>query len=187
MMGTGKGTEILAGMVGVLFFGVGGFVAVPRLLRRPTSAVLTANALEQNTIYGSAVIPWEDVESVGLVKHLGTKMPGIRLKSYDRYLENMSPELAKCIAKGLPYLRWLARLTSILDVPTTLTLWSKLEGRTDPAQGLKEFGKVGDYAEALLWNRNTFGYDVLFAWADCDRPAEDFAHLLRQYWQRAKC
>jgi hypothetical protein len=147
--------------------------------------VLTADGLQQKTIYGSALIPWKDVEKVGVVKHLGTKMPAIRLKTYDRYLENMSPELASSMARGLPYMRWLARLTSILDVPTTLTIWSKLEGKGDPVQALKEFGKVGNFAEALLWNRNTYGYDVLFAWADCDRPAEDFAGLLRQYWQRA--
>ena len=175
---SGDGEAVLGGLLAIVFFGGGGLVAIPRLLWRKVTLVLTSEGLEQRYPEGSAHIPWQDVEQVGLVSAYSTTMPGIRLNSYDEYLDNMSPSLAAFFAKNLPYMKWLARTTSLLDLPAGAGLWSKMRG-VDVHQGdLKAFGKVGTSAEGLLWSRERFGYDILFSWAELDRPAAEFVALL---------
>ena len=180
-----SGEEVLAGLLAIVFFGGGGFYAIPKLLRRQVSMALTPEGIEQRYAEGNAYIPWSDVEKVGIISIFSNKMVGIRLKSYDRYLGRMSPSLAEFTIKNLPYLKLLARATSLLDVPTSVDVWSKLEGH-DVSGGLKSFGKVGDLAEALLWARNQYGYDLALSWAELDRSATDFVALLEEYRASAK-
>ncbi|MBU6187648.1 MAG: DUF2982 domain-containing protein [Cyanobacteria bacterium REEB444] len=106
-------------------------------------------------------------------------MVGLRLKTYDRYINNLSPQLAEFMTKSLPYLRFLA--VSTLPISTSMKVWSALEGHGNPAETLRSFGKIGTIVEAMLWNREEYGYDILFAWSDLDRSAADFVQLLDQY------
>jgi hypothetical protein len=62
-------------------------------------------------------------------------------------------------------------------------LWSRLAGTTDPAGALKETGDLGALAEMLLISRQAWGYDLLFAWYDLDRPAKNLAVLMEAYRQ----
>lgn len=172
--------EILAGFVAVIFFGGMGLYSIPKILRRDVSMVLSSQGIEQRWPQGSAFIPWADVEKVGIVSMFSNKMVGIRLRSYDRYLNDMSPELAEFCVKNLPYLKLLARATSLLDAPAPIALWSKLEG-TDVSEALKGFGQVGNLAEALMWARANNGYDLTLSWAELDRSAEKFVALLEEY------
>jgi hypothetical protein len=150
------------------------------MLRRKVSMVVTPEGIEQRYVEGKAFIPWPDVEKAGIISMFANKMVGIRLKSYDRYLEGMSPSLAEYITKSLPYLKWLTRATSLLDVPTAVSVWTKLEGH-DVSEALSSFGKVGNLAQVLLWSRQRFGYDLTLSWAERDRSAEDFVALLEEY------
>lgn len=183
MVFSGKG--VFAGLLTIVFFGGGGFYAIPKMLRRQVSMALTPEGIEQRYAEGNAYIPWTDVEKVGIISMFSNKMVGIRLKSYDRYLERMSPSLAEFTIKNLPYVKLLARATYLLDVPTSVDVWSKLEGH-DVSGGLKSFGKVGDLAEALLWARNQYGYDIALSWVELDRSATDFVALLDEYRASAK-
>jgi hypothetical protein len=173
--------EYLIALASLLFFGGGTLIALPRMLRRPVSMMLAPEGLQQVTIWGSASVPWPDVEAVGVARFMGQKMLGVKLRSYDRYLANMSPELAGALTKSMPYLRVGARAMGMLPVGSAVSLWSRLEGHGDPASALKEFGKVGDFAGMLMWTRNNFGYDLLFGWSDVDRPTAELAKLVEQY------
>ncbi|MCX7113402.1 MAG: DUF2982 domain-containing protein [Proteobacteria bacterium] len=180
-----SGEEVFAGLLGIVLFGGGGLYGIPKMLRRRVSMVLTPEGIEQRYAEGSAYIPWSDVEKVGIISMFSNKMVGIRLKSYDRYLDRMSPSLAEFMTKSLPYLKLLTLATSLLDVPTSVTVWSKLEGH-DVSEALDGFGKVGDLAQALLWSRKQYGYDLALSWAEIDRPATEFVALLEGYRSSAK-
>jgi hypothetical protein len=175
-----SGEAILAGLLAVIFFGGGGLYAIPKLLRRDISMVLSSEGIEQQYAQGSTFISWDDVEKIGIVSMFSNKMVSIRLSSYDRYLDDMSPDLAAFFMQSLPYLKVLTRATSLLDAPTAIVLWSKLEG-ADVSEALKSFGKVGNLAEALMWARTNYGYDLMLSWADVDRSATKFAALLEEY------
>lgn len=143
--------------------------------------VLTDEALEQVTHWGTAMIPWNDVEQIGVAQQYGNKFVGIRLRTYDRYVASLSPDTVEAFTKYLPYTKGLVRATAYLDTPKVVELWSTFRGYDDPKEALKNFGKVGTLVEGLLWVREATGYDVLFAWVDLDRPVEQFVALLEQY------
>lgn len=180
-----SGEEIFAGILAIVFFGGGGIYAIPKMMRRKVSMVLTPEGIEQRYEEGSAHIPWVDVEKVGIISMFSNKMVGIRLNSYDSYLNRMSPRLAEFTTKNLPYLKLITRATTFLEVPPSVALWSKLDGH-DISEGLDSFGKVGDLAQALLWSRKQYGYDLAISWAEMDRPATEFANLLNDYISAAK-
>jgi hypothetical protein len=167
--------------LGSVLFGALGLWASRRISRRKTSMVLTPERLEQVTIYGAASMPWRDVEKVGALSYLGQKMLGVRLKTYDAYLGGMSQELAGAITKAMPFVRVAASAMSLVPGSQLLTLWSRLDGVAEPAEALKDVGKVGDVAGMLVWSRKTLGYDILFGWADFDRPVAELVDLLEQY------
>jgi len=153
--------------------------------RRKVTMVLTSKGVEQRFVDGSAYIRWADIEKVGIFSIFSNKMVGIRLKNYDRYLSEMSPSLAAGMTKRLPYLKLMVRATSFIDAPTSIAVWSKLEGH-NVSGGLDSFGKVGDLVEALLWSRNNYGYDLALGWAELDRSATSFATLLNNYLSSTK-
>ena len=171
-----SGENILAGVVGVAFFGLIGFWAVPKMWRRDVSMVLTRQGIEQKYAQGSTLIPWPDVEKIGIYRVARTKMVGIRLRSYDRYLGDMSPSVAEFASKGLSIMKLLARGASMVHVQGGVGLWMAAQGRS-----LKSFGKVGTLAESMMWSRENFGFDLGFAWSDLDRSPEAFVALLEQY------
>ena len=170
-----SGEAVFVGLLSVLFFGGGGLYAIPKQWRRKVSMVLTSDGIEQRYHRGTTFIPWQDVESVGVVAIFSNKMVGIRLQSYDHYLSSMSPDLAVFFLRSLPYMKLVTRATALVDVPGTL--WRKLQGR----DAITSFGKVGDVAQALLWSRSNYGYDLLLSWVDIDRSASEFAALLEEY------
>jgi Protein of unknown function (DUF2982) len=175
-----SGEEVFGGLVGLAFFGGGALYGIPRMLRRQVPLALTPEGLEQRYPEGNACIPWSDVEAIGLVSMFGTKMVGLRLTSYDRYMGRMSPALAAHLTKTLPYMKLMAGAASLLDTPNAVAAWAKHDGH-DVSGGLKSFDEVGSWAEALRWTRDLCGYDIALSWAELDRPAADFVALLEGY------
>jgi hypothetical protein len=171
----------LVGGGGILAFAVLCLYGAGRMWRRKTSMVLVPDHLEQVTLYGSAAVPWSDVEKVGSLSYLGQKIIGVRLRSYDAYLANLSPELAGTLTKAMPLVRVAATGVATLPGSQFLTLWSRLDGVSDPGDALKGFGKVGDLAGLLMASRKMLGYDLTFGWADFDRPVDELVRLLEQY------
>jgi hypothetical protein len=181
MMLDGDGSDALVGMLCLLFFGIGGVIAIPKLFRRTISVVLTKQGIEQKHIYGNALIRWSDIEEIGITKMFGQQMVGVRISNYDRYLADMSPKFASALTKSLPYFKLLALFMPFANIPLAVRLWSRLENSADPIRSLKDFGKVGDLAGLMMWQRKTFGYEILFGWADIDRPYAEFVELLNNY------
>lgn len=86
------GTKII-GLVCVLFFGGGFAVLLWKKLRDPIVLTLTEDGIKPQS---GGFIPWEDFEAVGVGRIAGapggTKVIGIRLKSYEGYLASFTPE-----------------------------------------------------------------------------------------------
>jgi hypothetical protein len=92
----------IIGLAGLVFFGIGGFAALPRLVR--PALVLTPQGIE---LTSGGLIPWEDIQDVGIARmSRGTKALGIRLSRTDRYL-------ASRVGSKTGWRRSLARLGAI--------------------------------------------------------------------------
>jgi Protein of unknown function (DUF2982) len=180
---TGEMEAISAGLFALALFGLCQ-LRVPKLWHRKVSMALSPRGLEQVTFYGTAIIPWQDIERIGTIRIYGNRVVGLQLRSYDRYLRSMSSDMAEALMKDVAYLKLFARAASLLDMPSSVTLWSKLEGRGEPGEALESLSKVGSLAETLLWSRKACGYDLALGWADVDRSAGKFADLLSAYQQK---
>lgn len=89
---TGLGAKII-GLVCVLFFGGGFALLLWKKLRDPIVLTLTEDGIKPQS---GGFIPWEDFEAVGIGRIEGgapggTKVIGIRLKSYEGYLASFTP------------------------------------------------------------------------------------------------
>ena len=89
----GLGAKII-GLVCVLFFGGGFALLLWKKLRDPIVLTLTEDGIKPQS---GGFIPWEDFEAVGIGRIEGgapggTKVIGIRLKSYEGYLASFTPE-----------------------------------------------------------------------------------------------
>lgn len=179
-----SGDEIVGGLMAILFFGGGGAYAIPTLLRRRVPMTLTAEGIAQRYPQGSAFIPWADVEQIGLMSIYSTELVGLRLKSYERYLGSITPDLAAHITKNLPHLKFMSRVTTEeLEAPDILEDWAKREGH-EGAAALEGFSKVKDFAEALAWSRTQYGFEIMFSWVELDRSPKAFVQLLEEYHQK---
>lgn len=160
-----------AGILAVVFFGYG-LTRIPALARRKVTLVLTPDALEQVHPQGVATIPWADVAAVGIGSTgRGRPMAGILLHSYDRYLGQMPPALAAYSERRTRFMTLVAAATAVIA-----------HGR---ARGmLADYSRTRDMASRLAWQRERFGYDILLAWNELDRPARDFAALLHEHVTR---
>jgi hypothetical protein len=95
-------------------------------------------------------------------------MAGILLHSYDRYLGQMPPALAAYTKRHVRFMKPVAGATAVLA--------------NRQARGmLTDYSRTRDMASGLAWQRENFGYDILLAWSELDRPARDFAALLNEH------
>ena len=145
---SGSTAEVGAGLLSVIFFGGGGLYAIPKIVRRKFTMILSADGIRQQYAQGTTFIPWADVEKIGLIKIFGNKLVGIRLRTYDQYLNNMSPELAEFTLKTLPYMRLMAKATTLLPTQSPLELWSAFEGSV-LAKLLELRRRLGDPVDGL--------------------------------------
>jgi hypothetical protein len=88
----------IIGLVCVLFFGGGYGALVVKKLRNPTVLELSVDGIKPQS---GGFIPWEDFEASGLGRvegaRGGTKVIGIRLKSYAGYLASLTPEQIRLV------------------------------------------------------------------------------------------
>ena len=160
---------IIIGLPAIIFFGHIMLLDVPRLARRRVTMTLTPEGIVQHDPSGNSLIPWDDVEEIGVatvssIRSTSTKLAGVRLRSYERYLNSMSPELVGQLQQPMKFLRVFARLT--------IVRFARPIGRYRDVQSL---------ADALAFNRRLCGYDIAFGWVERDRSAKKFVELLEQY------
>lgn len=156
---------IVFGVITVIFFGGGmAYAMLVSARRRFVSFTLTPLGIEVN----GGLVPWEDVEAVGVVK-ASTKLLGIRLTSYDRYLASMTP--AARIGTE-PHMRWFLRPIAAIDGLL-------------PGAGLTNSVRTASSLErGLRWNRRNFGWDLTFSPIMIDRPLVRFVAFVDDYWRR---
>ena len=158
--------HIAIGAIGVIFFGGGGGFALWSMSRTPWTIAFAPDALEIRREDHITRAPWDDIETVGMVKMHGQKMPSIRLSSYDRYLASHSPETARAYGRRIGAMKWIAGATAIATARPALA-------------GHAVADKIEGYLGA---NRAMTGYDISFAWSQLDRPAKKFVALLESEW-----
>ncbi len=110
------------------------------------------------------LVPWEDVEAVGLGKlNSGTlTVVGIRLASYDAYLQSLPDQAKKeSLAFG-----WLGSAVGALTIPANFDASSAAQAVAEgDLKGLVNWDLLSvprrDLAKQLLWARKqTGGYDL---------------------------
>jgi hypothetical protein len=183
MMMAGSGSEVFYGLLSfVLFGGVGGFF-IRKVLGRQVSLVLTPEGIEQRTPWGSATIPWREIEAIGTFRmQLTNNFVGLRLYTYDYYLDHMSEQLARFYAKSIPYLRLVAKGVQHLPVHGGAAFLAKSQG----GETLKSVGKAKSVEDLLRASRESSGYDITFSEFDLDRSPKNFAVLLTELWRTHK-
>lgn len=156
---------IVFGLVTVLFFGGGmTFAMLLSARRRFVSITLTPLGIEVN----GGLVPWEDVAAVGVVK-ASTKLLGIRLTSYDRYLASMT---SAAQIGSEEHVRWFSRPVAAIDGLL-------------PGAGLAKYARTASSLErGLRWNRRNFGWDLTFSPVMLDRPLISFVAFVEDYRHR---
>jgi hypothetical protein len=174
----------LIGVISVLFFGAGGAIAVPKLLRRKVSLRLTRAAVTFVWPEGEMTVPWSEVESVRVVKISRLTAVGFRFTTPDAWNAGSSPGLAPYSARNLPSMRAVAGTAALL--PT-----ARLGALTPGGGGGHEKGYLADFArsttivEAMAASRKHFGVDTALGPSELDRSAAEFVELVRRYQDAA--
>lgn len=75
-----------------------------------TSIILASDGITLPTISGRTTVPWTDIESIGLANVGRSQFPGIRLRTYDGFLQHLEQKPAWRISLGSWGFRTLCRL-----------------------------------------------------------------------------
>ncbi|MFZ5815842.1 MAG: STM3941 family protein [Bacillota bacterium] len=141
----------VVGWVITLLFGGGWLVVEIMIMLRPRTLALEPDGIRVFIEGVSPLIPWDDVEGLGVVNTGYNTFFGIRLATYERYLASASEDL-----KGL------------------------VAGGTEIANRMLS-AKAERLANQMLRTRNAFGYDLIFPELMMDRPAKQVAELVQVY------
>jgi hypothetical protein len=169
-----SGASTVIGWASVLFFGGGGLFAIPRILRRKVTMVVEPDGLRQRWAEGDALAPWSDVERIDVISYERNKWVALRLRSYERYVSSMSPELADFVTRSMPLMRAARMMIAPFARPGEGVLAPPVESNV-----------ANPVTESLAMARRMTGYDILLAWSDIDRPAKELAALLEHYRRTA--
>lgn len=156
----------------LLFFGVGGIFVLIAIACRDWSLVLTDAGIEMNgtNVYSRrALLQWEDIEEINVIKIRSVKMVGIRLFSYDNYLKSLDVEKVKFTEKLIIVLTRTMKLLKTFDTADASDI--ELTKKLDAWNG------VQDIRGLLEGNRAACGYDITFG--NLDRSPEKLADFLR--------
>ncbi len=165
MIASGEVLETLVGLLAVALFGGGGVLSGLFVARRGLSHLtLTPAGIEPAT---GGMLPWEDIEAVGTARVETTKLLGVRLKSYDRYLASVPPVQRVEMER---HLRWFAK---------PMALATSGLGKRGLSQSFVR--DVSSLETALRWSRAQTGWDMTFSPVWLDRPLEEFIALLERY------
>jgi hypothetical protein len=150
--------------------------------------VLTREGIEQHTRHGVSCLPWADIEEIGR----GTGGVGVLLRSYDRYLASLSPEMLADHKRSLPRRKLAMRATvqaiaalRVLRRTTPADAWVEVFAPGPSTAPLTTFEQVRKVEDLLRWSRDADGYDVLLPWNVLDRPTGQFVDFLLAYQQHA--
>jgi hypothetical protein len=161
--------EAFIAVVGILFFGGGGGWMLWKLARAKTVLVLSPGGVHP---ISGGLIPWQDIEGVGMGRTSGTAIIGIRLNSYDRYVASLTPAETALAVRT-------ARAGKAFGSVTAPFLGRRGTG----AASLTEIpSSGGDVAALLEWARNNSGgFDISFSPMLFDRPGPQVVEAIAAY------
>lgn len=163
--------EKAIGLVVVAFFGgIGAKAAVTWVRGEQQRVAVSRTGLE---IYlpgvGWRLVPWSDVEWIGVVQFAGQEFTAVRLRDYEALLASLTPEQSRAAARSFAVLGLFVQASALLlRAPQLLRL-------------LRGSEAVKDLRDVLAFGRAQFGAELLFGWAQRDRSAAEFAAFLERF------
>lgn len=128
------------------------------------------------------VIPWQDVEKIGIFKFRGRKIVGVRVSSLDGFLDSQPPE-----PKSSKTLERAGQAVNVgLEILSLVHGGEDSGGFGDDADERPKVTRNAALAQRLAVNRRNWGYEFAFRYTDRDRSPDAFAELLRSYGAKAR-
>lgn len=167
---------VVAGLLSIVFFGGMCGYAFIRTVRGQGRLAIVENGLEIG-LPGTLghVVPWRDIESIGVTKIGSAEFTAVCLADYHAFLERMSDEEVKVflrLVRGLTVVGYGAVIAGAPD-------------SSDLADMLGELKDVKSAADYLALTRHAYGAELLIGWTMRDRNATAFAAYLEQLRQNA--
>ena len=155
--------SVVMGWVAILFFGGGGLLTLWAKLREPAVLTLSAEGIKPAS---GGLILWDDFDAAGIGRIPaaggGTKVIGIRLKSYERFVKSFTPaELRRMRGAGTAARFTAAALPRVAGRSMRSGSMQRSLGhlRSLPRQDAASL-PLADVAGMLGWSRGLCGWDV---------------------------
>jgi hypothetical protein len=165
---------IVIGVLTVVFFGGFGAYAVYRMSQgRGRIAILRSGV--EITLFGSTprLIPWSDIEAVGVLTVRDQEFTTIRLNRYRALVETLTDDEARLALREFQAMRLMSYATMAAGV-------AHLADVSDLATFVSGSEHVKSVVAMLRHARDTYGAEVLLPWNLRDRSAREFADYLEQ-------
>lgn len=182
LLTTGDILEKFGGLLCIAFFGVLGFIAVRKMWRQRATLTLTREGIR---IQVGGFIPWSDFEDVGIGRvtaAAGTKIIGIRLNRYDRYIGSFSPEQLHQITRAAKWGKAAGFATLPFVGPDEVIKVVATQDLSELSQTHLLSIPQNDLAGMLKWSRDRCGgWDVTFSPFAFDRSPDKIVHQIVEY------
>ncbi len=167
--------ERAAGLLAIIFFGGIGSYALYRMWRGQGKLVLSPAGLEI-TMFSErpVVVPWGDIETIGVLKLANQELTTIRLKSYRALLAGLTAAEEQAFLRGFAALRYIGHATAAVAVANE-------DEPDDIMEALAGTEKAEGLAGHLALARAKYGAEILLPWNMRDRGAQAFADYLEQW------
>jgi len=186
------GTETWLRLLMLFVVAIPLFLIIARGLLVPptvTSMVLDSEGVKQISAYGTALIPWIDIEEISVVEEqlldASSVYVALRLSSPESYLQSMTKPMVQRMEADMRFgrhLMWyLVKVVKPLQWVTRL--WDSFCG-TNWTDKISACEKLKTYTDLLRYNKELYGYDVIIDSGMLDRTPQEFVQLLEQFRHR---
>ena len=164
--------EVAGGLLCVLFFGVGGLFAAPRLLRQEPVLILEDRGLRPAD---GGFLAWDNVAEAGVTRiQENVKCLGVRIVDHAAYASSWSEAERERLRSGM----WMAKGAataaagvSALQPDFAITMLGRDD--RDDLRALLSVPGGADLARAVAWNRRTTGWDLVWPQSVLNHRVED--------------
>ncbi|MCC3278960.1 hypothetical protein LJ754_07290 [Arthrobacter sp. zg-Y40] len=167
----GSLAEVVAGLIGVAFFGGGAFFFVWKKLREPELLTLTEQGI---MVASGGFIPWDNFAAVGIGRTMGgpggAKIIGIRVKSQERLVATMSPGDIRAVQGVAKAGRLFGRIMP----------GRGLRGQREALGALRSMPQHGPVA-TFQWTRDVSGWDVSWSPLVFNRRSATVVRIIEDY------
>jgi hypothetical protein len=164
----------LAGLLSIVFFGGFGAWAMHRKSRGYGRVAVTRDGIEM-TMFDARMrlIPWSDIEAIGVAEVSRQQFTTIRLKRYGSLIDGLSDAEIRSALRHFNAMRMMSQATIVAAAVN-------LEQSEDLDRFVSGSGGLRSLAEVLHHMRTVYGAELLLAWNQRDRKAAAFAQYLEE-------